>query len=310
MTRRRGASARAVGPLVIVAVLATAPAASAGALRGAPASRSAPSLTVVQPVSATVRTLLPARRGVAAGGPAGSARVAGPATGQLSDPRTDPPTPVFGPGTPLPQARRWLNEALTARLARLSLLSGIVATSTTLDPGDQATLSALLSSVRSGLSTLASSAGLPPRGSLDQANAEASQIIGYRVYSVVVPKVLLVVDGDSIGSRAGHLRSLEGPVETAITAATRSAASGARAAMAFARYSADVGRAGTEAGAATANALAATAPGPAALSELARARTADAVARSSIVAAKLDLRELVKLLSTPGLRPLAGRRTT
>jgi hypothetical protein len=110
------------------------------------------------------------------------------------------------------------NQEINRRLATLNTLSTKISSTTKLTSDDQATLSSEVNSEISGLTSLKSS--LDAQTTLAGAISDAQSIIsGYRVYALVVPKVMLIKTADDQQAVEAKLTTLAQKLQTRISAA-------------------------------------------------------------------------------------------
>lgn len=268
-----------MAPVGIVGCLALATSATitSGATVGASGA-----VTAVRSAATTTTTIAPAPPG---------------------DPRTDLALPVFAPGTRLGVARRWLNTAITVRVARDAVLAQSLSAATSLSAAQRAALGALLASTQAAL--FAAQAQIASLASLTAANSVADSVVLARVYTVVGPEVQLVIAATSAQLGASRLRGLEGAFETAISS-LHHGADATRAARSYAHFASEVNHATVLAGTASSDAFAIT-PSSATGTpvDFAAARQALQGAQTMLQAGRTDLRRLVTLLAKPALRRLA-----
>ena len=108
------------------------------------------------------------------------------------------------------------NAEITRRLAKLAGLSSTIAGATKLSASDKAALSSEVSSEISGLNSLKTT--LDAETTVAGAKTDAQSIINdYRVYALVVPKVMLVRAADAQQVAESKLSTLAAKLQTQIT---------------------------------------------------------------------------------------------
>lgn len=216
-------------------------------------------------------------------------------------PTSDTSVPTFGPSTSFALDQSWMQTALSARQARLSMLAGNIGSSSTLRSGDHDALQALVSSAQSTCSQLQSAVSSATTTAQLRSDA-AVMINSLHVFAILTPQVELTVDVDAFAAAAGKLEALEPELNTAIAAAHANSRKLARLQALEQELAA---------AASAASNLVAPLPGqlvalsdadlPAANPVLASAQSADRSARIELNDAGSDLRSLLSLLAETGV---------
>ncbi len=229
-------------------------------------------------------------------GSAGISQVAPGGPGGLPSPAADGAAPVIPAGVPVIQVQRWLAKALTERLDALSAVSAAVAAARNLTAQDRAALSAVITADQSGLASL--SASVASETSLTELReTAAAMVVNFRVFALVVPEVRSVIGNDRVLAEAVALTALEPSIQTAITTERNNGRGAVTAQRVYQKLVAELS--GIESSlAGTSASLLALTPQDAALAQatFAKATSAVTAASAQLVAARMELREIVRIL--------------
>jgi len=273
------------GGAALVAALASV---GGGVVEAAAAPRPAPSVQgrARPPASAPTATSIPA---------SGSSGAVGPS------PSSDAGAPSFAPGASFPDDQQWLETAVSDRLAKVGDLTGAIGASKALSTGDRSALTTLVGNAGSVLQSV--SASLANDTTLAQLRTAANLVISsLHVYAILTPQVQMTIDADAVTAAAGRLQSLEPGLDTAIAAAHATRRNLFRLHQLDQRFVSDLNAASG-----------ATSPLPGQLLQLSgadlgaatpvitQAGAALAGAHTDMSDATATLREIVNLLSKPGV---------
>ncbi|HTW98877.1 MAG TPA: hypothetical protein VMD59_08880, partial [Acidimicrobiales bacterium] len=150
-----------------------------------------------------------------------TATAASGSRGPSQDPTEDYYAPTFGPTISFSLAQRWMETALSDRLARIGVLSSSISSSATLTSSDRTGISGLVGNAQSVCNSLSQS--VPGDSSNAQLQLAADQMIGsLHVFAVLSPQVNETVAADSANAAAAKLQALAPGLNTAIAAASGS----------------------------------------------------------------------------------------
>jgi hypothetical protein len=156
-----------------------------------------------------------------AGVVAGGTLVAGLAGG-VAAASSPAPTTASTPSTPTTQkpgflrAQKALEVRLTDRANELARLTADVKGATTLSTSDQATLEARLATETANITALQGQVAAATTGA-ELKTASRSMYVDNRVYAVMVPQVLEVVEADATSAQVATLQANEATLEASVT---------------------------------------------------------------------------------------------
>jgi len=230
-------------------------------------------------------------------GSAGISQAASGGPGGLPNPAADGAAPVIPAGIPVAKVQRWLLRALTERLDALSAASGAVAAARNLTTPDRAALAAVITSDQSGLASLSTS--VASETSLTELRGSAAaMVVNFRVFALVVPEVRAVIGNARVLAKAVALTALEPSIQTAITTERNNGRGTVAAQRVYEKLVAELSGIESSLEGASASLLALTPQNAAsAQATFAAAASTATVARGQLGAARMELREIVRILA-------------